>query len=223
MHRLKSHNKKAFTLIEMIAVLTIASITLIAVLDLYQKCVHFTITLRQRAAQDTELNYCLDRMMTEITDSVSSNAELELIKSNGSSILSGVTLTEYNEEDNSEYRKVEWVIAADFNDAYSIYRKDEIFTADEVDDNYYPVCDRIAKFDIDIINGDGLEDPNAEAPLVQFYVESYINDNDNHTFSANRTFCLRRGESLGVRDINKVDSDLETIRKDREKRKERKR
>lgn len=216
-------SSKAFTLIEMIAIMVIASITLIAVLDLYQKCVHFTIVLRQRTAQNTELNYCLDRMMTEITDAVSSNAKLELVKSNGSSILSGVTLTEYNEEDNSEYRRVEWVIAADFNDAYSIYRKDEVFASDYPDDNYYPVCDRIASFDINIINGDGLDDPNADAPLMQFYVESYLNDQDNNTFSANRTFCLRRGESLGITDIDQVDEQLDTLQEEREKRNAKKR
>ena len=208
----KIRKQNAFTLIELIVVLVITSITLIAVLELYQKCILFTTQLRQRTAQTTELNYCLDKMITEITDALSSKAKLELIKADGVNILSGVKLTEYDSEDESKvYRQLEWVIASDENEAYSIYRKDFVLLDENSTELYYPVCDRIASFDIEIVNSDGLEDPNATAALMQFNVKSYINDVEGKTFSASRTFCLRRNEILGVPDMDAIQNQIDTI------------
>ena len=204
-----------FTLTELLVVLAITSIVTVSTLQLFQRCIFFTNQLRQRTAQTSELNYCLDRMITEITDSVSSNAKLNLIKRNNN-ILGGIELIEYSEPDESsstaeEIRRLEWVIAADDNNANSIYRKDYNKLDDDGLDMYYPVCDRIAEFEIIIINGEGLEDPNATAPLMQFNVESYINDTSEETFSAYRTFCLRRGELLGVPDLDKIQDRIDEI------------
>ncbi len=196
-------------------VLAMTAITLVAVLELYQNCIKFTMDLRQRTAQANELNYCLDRMATEITDSLSSNGKLELISQDGANILSGVKLTEYDdtEEEVKICRQLEWVIAADKDESYTIYRKDYVELDEESDELYYPVCDRIAAFDIQVINGEGLEDPNATAALMEFNVESYINDADEQTFSASRTFCLRRNETLGVPDMDSMQNQIDELAK----------
>ncbi|MBN2063262.1 MAG: type II secretion system protein [Sedimentisphaerales bacterium] len=214
----KAKKIKGFTLVELIVVLVITTITLIAVLELYQSCIKFTMQLRQRMAQATALNFCLDRMATEITDALSSNAVLEIVSGDRENIVSGVRLTQYDSDDEKRiYRQLEWVIAADQNDGNTVYRKEFLLLDDNASDMYHPICDRIADFKIELVNGEGLEDPNATAPLMQFSVESYIDDSSDVTFLASRTFCLRRNDSLGVPDMDTLQDQLDTIAEQRKR------
>lgn len=210
--------QKGFTVIELMAVLTITTVTLIAVLQFYQSCIRFTTDLRQRLAQTTALNFCLDRMITEITDALTSKAELELI-SRQDKIVSGVKLTEYDgSADKKITRQLEWVIAADEHGGNTIYRREYAGLEKDADDSYYPICDRVADFAIEVVNADGLTDPNANAPLMQFGVEGYIDDNTEATFTAIRTFCLRRNEALGVPDLDELQNKINTIMEKRQAR-----
>lgn len=214
----KTRKIDAFTLVELIVVLAITTITLIAVLELYQSCIKFTLQLRQRMSQASALNFCLDRMATEITDAVSSNAVLEIVSGDRENIISGVRLIQYDSEDGDKiYRQLEWVIAADENNGNTIYRKEFILLDENASDMYHPICDRISDFKIELVNGEGLEDPNATAPLMQFSVESYIDDSSDATFMASRTFCLRRNESLGVPDMDTLQDQLDAIAEQRKR------
>ena len=169
--------------------MVISSLIIISVLRLYQQSITFTANLRQRTSQESRVNYCLDRITNEIIDAVNSQGQLT-IEPRGVKVLGGITVTQQG-KNSKVARELSWTVAQDENNQYTIYRKDFSELDTSGSDLFFPVCDGIADFQVDVLNEEGLEDPNSEPAVLQISVDSYYNTSEN-TFTVSRTFCLRR-------------------------------
>ena len=207
--------QSGFSLIELIAVMAIGSIILISVLRLYQHSIDFTAKLRQRTSQESRTNFCLDRMTTDIIDSVSSQGQLKVLPPKGIKTLGGITLTQTDLQKNVS-RELSWVAAQNENGSYTLYRKDYSELDQTGSDMYFPVCDGIAEFDIRLMNENGLEDPNSAPAVIELWVESYYSETSKQTFPTSRTFCLRR--TLFLPDINEILKEEEEIKQKSQRR-----
>ena len=212
----KNNRQSGFSLIELIAVMVITSLILISVLRLYQQSIDFTVNLRQRISQESQVNFCLDMMTTDIIDSVSSQGKLEILPPKGIKTLGGISITQ-TDPGNKVSREISWVAAEDENETYTLYRKDYSKQDQNGSDVYYPVCDGVAEFDITLLNENGLEDPNSAPAVMELLVDSYFNNNSEQTFSSRRTFCLRRNEILNLPDVNEILLEEAEIKKNTER------
>ncbi len=208
--------QSGFSLLELIAVMTITSLILISVMQIYRQSVDFTVSLRQRISQESQVNFCLDKMTTDIIDSVSSQGKLNILPPRGIKNLGGVSITE-NSSAGKVNREISWVAAEDENETYTLYRKDYSSQDKTGYDVYYPICDGIANFDIRLLNENGLEDPNSAPAVIELLVESYYNKNSEQTFSTYRTFCLRRNDILDMPNINEILLEEAEIKKSTER------
>ena len=183
-----NHRQTGFSLLELIVTLFILAIVMSAVVILLQQT-HFQIRhINQNLSRKTLLNHSLDSLMDDLIENASDDIDIQQRNS------SSLTL----KTESSSYKlkpafQIDWATASDQDDLV-LYRR-FMKISNPTNPLYYPICDHIDTFTINMLDSRGEPSPDQESiALIEVQATMFREDqkNPDYVHTARRIFALNR-------------------------------
>ncbi len=200
------NNNLAFSVLELIVTLFIMSIVSATVLRLLSNTSRQTVLSNNKMQSRHDIEYSLDILIEDLVSASYAKAgvEVENGKDNGCTTSNLMIIRNNTTNRYSSSSIIQWIAAdSKLEDSKGIvlYRRDDSQIFDPSNDSqepqtgmYIPMCDNIQSFEVELLNHQGIDDPNYAPAIVNINARIY-SDTDSErdgTIEAFRTFCLRR-------------------------------
>lgn len=186
--------RTAFSMLELIVTLVIVAMIASAVLQLLNHTTEQSKRINWNMTQTTTLANCLDKLIIDTITAANLGGEIIVDNSSGG-WPEASRLSLINKKGASDKAsRIDWVaVADDERDDLVLYRRG-IPEDDEEQNLYIPLCDNLYSFEVELLNAQGLEDPNAEPALIQVRAQLFqsAQHDPEHLLTFSRTSCLRR-------------------------------
>lgn len=189
--------RTAFSMLELLVTLAIVAMIARAVLQLLDHTTQQSKRINWNMTQTTALANCLDKLLIDTITAANLGAEIIVDNSSGgwpgASRLSLVN-KKGNPGQSGKPSRIDWVaVADDERDDLVLYRRG--MPDDDKEHNLYiPLCENLYSFEVELLNAEGLEDPNAPPALIQVRAQLYqsAQHDPEHLLTFSRTCSLRR-------------------------------
>jgi len=193
--------RTAFSLLELIATLLIATLVCFSVLLFLNRTYVQGASIQQELSRLSAVQYSLDGFLNDVitTAQGSNHFEVENTTYSGHETSRVTMIWGVSEEDEKPPIQIDWVgVPRNEEKDLVLYRR-ESKTGDETKSVYLPICYHLHSFRVFLLDAEGepVESSQGEPSLIDIEVEYYRTDPPDveRMKSVSRTFCLKRFQS----------------------------
>ncbi|MCF7956824.1 MAG: hypothetical protein K9M57_00100 [Phycisphaerae bacterium] len=187
----------AFSVLELIVTLTIVALLTVAVLGLLNGTTAQSARVNQRMEQMGAINMCMDRLMDDVIKAAEDDTRWHVKKGYRQQMkTSHLTIQRMGGGEKSDLIwQIDWIATpSEDGEDLTLYRREKTGKKNDETDVFIPLCEHLYSFDVQMINEEGLDDPNAAPAVIQVKAELFRMPEHEPDFllPVNQTYCLRR-------------------------------